>query len=253
MTLLLTFSYLLFFALGLSVGSFLNVVIHRYNTAKSIISPRSHCPCCGTTLKTKDLIPLFSYILLRGRCRYCGLRLSPGYPMVEVISGGVFLACFYYFNLTPSFFKYAVLFCLLLVISGIDLRKKIIPNRFVLLLFGWAVFWQLFYPYLLPESALLGFLAGGGIFLVIALLSRGGMGGGDVKLMAALGFAAGWPYVLILFLLSFLLGGLTGGAMLVLRKKTRKDPLPFAPFLSLAFFLVTFWGRNIWEWYISFM
>lgn len=178
---------------------------------------------------------------------------SFSFPIVEVISAGIFLNCFYYFGFTPLFFKYIFIFSLLLLISCIDLKTGLIPNRLTLLLFLWIFLWQLFYPYLPPESAALGFLAGGGLFYLIALLSRGGMGGGDVKLMAVLGLAAGWPYMLLIFLLSFVMGAAAGMGLLIFGKKTRKHPLPFAPFLSLALLLATFWGLEIWQWYVSFL
>jgi leader peptidase (prepilin peptidase)/N-methyltransferase len=138
----------------------------------------------------------------------------------------------------------------LLLVSCIDLEVGLIPNRFVLIIFIWVLLWQLFYPGLSPLSALLGFIVGAGLFFIIVLLSRGGMGGGDVKLMAVLGLAAGWPDVLIVMVLAFVLGAVTGAGLLISRKKTRRDALAFAPFLMLAFILVSFWGREIWQWYL---
>ncbi|MDO9536298.1 MAG: A24 family peptidase [Bacillota bacterium] len=182
-----------------------------------------------------------------------GKRGSFSFPIVEIISAGIFLNCFYFFGFSPLFFKFIFIFSLLLLISCIDLKTGLIPNRITLFLFLWIFFWQLFYPYLSPESAALGFLAGGGLFYLIALLSRGGMGGGDVKLMAVLGLAAGWPYMLLVFLLSFVMGAVAGLGLLVFGKKTRKDPLAFAPYLSLALWFATFWGLKIWQWYISFL
>lgn len=193
---------------------------------------------------------LINVLLGRGRG---GKRKSFSFPLVEIISAGIFLNCFYYFGFTPLFLKYVFIFLLLFLISCIDLETGLIPNRFTLLLFLWTFLWQLFYPYLAPESAALGFLAGGGLFYLIARLSRGGMGGGDVKLMSVLGLAVGWPYMLLVFLLSFVMGAAAGLGLILFGKKTRKDPLAFAPFLSLAFWLATFWGLKIWQWYISFL
>jgi len=172
-----------------------------------------------------------------------------GIPLASV---GIFFLCHYFFGFGPGFIKYSILLELLLIVSVIDFKMGIIPNRFVLFILLWALLWQFLKPYLPMESALVGFLAGGVLFYVIALASKGGMGGGDIKLMAVLGFITGWPYVLILFMLSFILGALAGGFLLIIKKKALKDSLPFAPFLSIGFLLVTFWGIRIWQWYTSF-
>lgn len=238
-------------AAGLLAGSFLNVVVCRYLSGESIVRPASHCPSCLTPLSGKDLVPLFSYLLLRGRCRHCRAGISLRYPLMEAGTAGIFLLCFHYYTFTPYFFHYAVLFSLLLVISVIDLDCHLIPNRLVLLLLGWVILWQLFFPRVSTLSALGGFFAGGLLFLAIALLSRGGMGGGDVKLMAVLGFASGLPDVLLVFMLAFFSGALAGVLLILFKKKTRKSPLAFGPFLSLAFLVMTFWGPGIWDGYFS--
>ena len=149
--------------------------------------------------------------------------------------------------------RYMVILLLLLLISYQDLRKGIIPNYLVLSLFLWVLFWQLLSPVFSLGSSLAGFLAGGGLFYLIAVLSKGGLGGGDIKLMAVLGLATGWPLVLLVFLLAFLLGALVGLVLLFAKVKTWRSALPFAPFLTLAFFLILFWGPEIWHWYVSFI
>jgi leader peptidase (prepilin peptidase)/N-methyltransferase len=235
--------YFVVFLAGIVAGSFFDAVGCCYRQGESF----------RKLFKAGNLFPLFSFILNKGkRCDDTGKGVFSCFHLVEFASAGIFVVCYYFFGLTPGFFKYAVMLDLLLVISIIDLEIGLIPNRIVLWLFFWIFLWQLFYPYLPLESVMIGFLAGGGLFYVIALLSRGGMGGGDIKLMAVLGLAAGWPYVLVVFLLSFILGSLSGLVLLVSKKRALKDSLAFAPFLSLAFFLVTFWGVKIWQWYESF-
>jgi len=245
--------YLFVAAFGLVTGSFLNVVIYRHNTKESFVRPGSRCPGCRTFLKAKDLVPLFSYLALKGRCRYCGLKLSPRYPLVEAAAAVLFLISFFHLGFTPLLFKYIVIFSILLAISGIDLEQQIIPNRFVLVLFCWVILWQLLYPELNALSAVLGFFLGGILFYLIAVLSKGGMGGGDVKLMAVLGFAIGMPMVFFVFLIAFLTGALVGILLIILKKKGRKSPLPFGPFLALAYFIAVFWGEQLWNWYFSFL
>lgn len=237
--------------LGLIFGSFFNVVIYRFQAGESIVQPPSHCPSCRTNLKTWDLVPVFSYLFLRGRCRYCGASISPRYAVVELFTALIFTAVLYFFGLSWLSLKYALLFSLLLIISAIDLESKRIPNLFVLLIFAWSLFWQLVYPEQSILSAFIGLLAGGGVFLLIALVSRGGMGEGDIKLMGALGFAAGWPYVCMVFLVAFITGAVTGGILVLLKKQTRKSPIPFGPFIAASFFIVATWGEQLWHFYIS--
>lgn len=241
--------YLLFFITGLVVGSFLNVVIFRYFADYSVVRPRSFCPKCFNSLKWIDLIPFLSFFILKGRCRYCSDTISPLYPLVELLTAFIFVICLMYFGLSAELLKYIFVFCLLLVISVIDHKEQIIPNRLVLLLFFWLLIWQYFFPVLSPLSVVIGFLAGGLLFFMIALLSKGGMGGGDIKLMAVLGFAAGWPYVLILFLLSFVLGAAAGITLLLFTQKTKKSPIAFAPFLSISYFIIVLAGTEMWEMY----
>lgn len=155
--------------------------------------------------------------------------------------------------LTPEHLRDAVILLMLLLISIRDLQKGIIPNILVLLLFFWVFFWQFFFFGSAYKSSLAGFLAGSGLFYLIAFLSRGGLGGGDVKLMAVLGLAAGWPFVLLIFLLAFVSGAMAGLLLLFFKRKTWSAALPFAPFLSLAFLLTSLWGREIWQWYTSFL
>lgn len=247
------FIYFIIFLIGLAAGSFFNVVIYRFPRGESLIFPRSSCVRCKKVLAASDLIPLFSYLLLKGRCRNCGERISIRYPSVELLTALLFIWCFYYFELTPFFFKYMFVFSALMIISFIDLEHGIIPNRLVLLVFTWSVLWQLFIPTVTLQEAALGLLAGGGLFYLIAVLSKGGMGGGDIKLMAVLGFIVGWPLVLIVLLLAFLLGAVTGLLLVFAGKKTRRDPLPFGPFLSISFFITYFWGLEIWLWYTLYL
>ncbi len=250
MHLFISFSVFLF---GLLIGSFLNVVIYRFPRGESLVSPRSACVQCKTTLQIPDLFPVISFIFLRGRCRYCGVPVSLRYPCVELLTALIFLCIYLYFGLTPLFFKYAVFFSILLVISFIDLDRSIIPNRLVLLLLLWSIAWQLIHPSVPLAAAGIGLLAGGGLFYLIAVLSKGGMGGGDIKLMAVLGFTAGWPLVLVVFLLAFILGAAVGLALMFAGKKSRRDPLPFGPFLSISFIISIIWGVQIWQWYIFYL
>ncbi|MEW5921991.1 MAG: prepilin peptidase [Bacillota bacterium] len=247
------FTYVFLFLIGLVIGSFLNVVMHRFPRGESLIRPRSSCVQCKTILRIPDLFPVISYILLRGRCRYCGVPISLRYPLVELLTAVIIIVAYNSYGFSPQFFKYSVYFYILLVISFIDMDKGIIPNRLVLLLLFWVMAWQLLHPNISLTVAIFGMLAGGGLFYLIAVLSKGGMGGGDIKLMAVLGLTSGWPLVLVVFLLAFLLGAAVGLVLLIAGKKTRRDPLPFGPFLALAFFISELWGLQIWYWYMQYI
>jgi leader peptidase (prepilin peptidase)/N-methyltransferase len=236
---------------GLVIGSFLNVVICRYPAGESLARPPSHCPGCQSRLKILDLIPVLSFILLRGRCRYCGAAISGRYAVVEAATASIFVTCFYYFSFPILFLKYAVIFSILLVVSFIDWERQYIPNLFTVILLAWGLLWQLLYPGQTFTRAAAGLLAGGGILLLISLASKGGMGGGDIKLLAVLGFLAGWPDLIIVFLLAVCSGAVAGVILMLLKLKRRKSTLPFGPFIALAFFITSIWGAQIWGWYSS--
>ncbi len=246
---------IIFFILGLMVGSFLNVVIYRFPKKLSLISPPSSCPACGHRLTVADLIPLFSYIFLRGKCRHCGAKFSPRYFLVELMTGVFFVAVPWFIG--PGLEAVSVLFllCLLLVISFIDLDHGLIPNRLLAVGLGTGIVLKL------ADSlrgtwegwgdAGLGMLIGGGIMLLIFAVSRGGMGGGDFKLMIVIGFFTGFYGVILVLMAGFLLGGIFSVAMLLVRRLGRKDPVPLGPFLALAVVIEVFWGEQIWDWYLG--
>lgn len=246
--------------IGLSVGSFLNVLIYRVPEKLSIVSPPSHCPSCGKRLKWYDNIPVVSYLVLRGRCRQCGERISIQYLMVEATSAFLTVAAVYRFGAGTA--AAAVFFLLtLLTVSAIDLRLKIIPNRIIIpAMIVSAVASIIFFPlgreFLpligranLPEAAI-GFILGGGLLFLIALVWSGGMGGGDIKLGAFMGLFLG-RYVLMALFFGFLLGSLAGLVSIALLHKGRKDMLPFGPFLALGSLLTLFFGVAILNWYLS--
>ena len=237
------------FVLGLLLGSFLNVCIYRLHRGESLITPPSRCPACGRRLRAGELIPVVSYLLQGRRCRGCSTPLHWRYPLVELLTGLLYVALYLYYP-GVDFFLQAFLYSVLLVIAFIDLEHQIIPNRLVLLLGAFALLVQLLRPALPWGSALWGVLAGGGFLFLLAVVSRGGMGGGDVKLMAALGFWYGWQLTLLLLFLAFLLGGLTGIILLATGRKKRKDPVPFGPFLVLGAFIAGLWGEQILRWYL---
>ncbi|MEW6188688.1 MAG: prepilin peptidase [Actinomycetota bacterium] len=246
---------LVFFIFGLAVGSFLNVCIYRLPRKESIIFPNSHCPHCGGVIKIYDNIPLVSYLLLKGRCRYCEGRISIQYPLVELLTGLLFLFCFLKFGPSTRFLSASFFTSILLLVAAIDLKHKIIPNKVILpALVIQAILVILSNPQAM-SSSLIGFFIGGGLLLLVALLAhlflrREGMGGGDIKLAAFLGIFLGW-YVLIALFLGFLLGAIAGIALIIFKEMSRRDIIPFGPFLALGGLITLFFGPQIFHYYLS--
>jgi leader peptidase (prepilin peptidase)/N-methyltransferase len=220
----------------------------------SVVTPRSHCPHCKTTLSPLELIPVISYLLQRGRCKTCGTKVSIRYPLVELATAGLLTLQLHYLGFTLSFLFFSVMTLILIVITMIDYDLQIIPDELniALLILGLIYLASIKFPIngfrgLLPH--VLGFLIGGGLFFLIAVVSAGGMGGGDIKLMAALGLWFGWKYLLVLMLFSFVSGAVISVALLALRIKGRKDAIPFGPFIALAAYLTTLFGPAVLQWY----
>lgn len=241
----------LVFITGACVGSFLNVCICRIPQGKSVVSPPSHCPSCLCCLKFIDLLPIISYIALKGKCRFCGCRISPQYPAVELVTGILFVLTVAAHGITPAALRAALLICVLVPATAIDLRHKIIPDKLNLAGFTLGI------PLIFESndvfySGAIGFAAGGGLLLLIAVLSRGGMGGGDIKLAAVMGLLLGWQHLLAALFLAFTLGGLAGVLMILFGMKKMKEAVPFGPYLALGGVLAVLAGDKMITWYAGF-
>ena len=248
---------------GASAGSFLNVAADRLPTGGSVVSPRSYCDSCKRPLGSLDLIPVISYLLLRGKCRRCGVSIPPRFMAVEAVTALIFTLIYLKFGMGVQFFILAGAVSLLIVVSIIDLEHGLILNRIIypaiVILIVLAPFWtELDLPRsFLGNSGLTGtfassLVAGGGaflLFLAIILLFPAGMGGGDVKLAGAVGLLVGFPQVLLALWLAIVSGGLVAISLLVSRKMGRKDAIPFGPFLALSGVTVLLVGTEIVEWY----
>lgn len=238
--------------IGILTGSFLNVCIYRIPKKQSISYPPSHCPKCDTKLKPLDLIPVLSYLFLKGKCRYCGEKISPRYPIVELFNALLYLLFYYKYGLSFMFIKYAFLSSFLIVVSFIDLELQIIPDRLIAFALIVGVVFNIIYEFKLSLlNGILGLIIGGGLFLLIAIVTRGAMGGGDIKLMGVLGFVLGWRYILMITLLSFIIGAFISIFLLAFKVKGRKDFIPFGPFISIAAFITMLYGNEILFWYFN--
>jgi leader peptidase (prepilin peptidase)/N-methyltransferase len=232
---------------GAAIGSFLNVCISRIPEGVSIVHPRSRCPWCGSPIRPYDNIPVLSFLLLGGKCRDCGKRISCRYPLVEILTAFFAFMVFRRFGLTPVFPVVFLFVCVLVVISFIDLDHQIIPH--VLTLTGIPVFaiLAILVKGLAPGEVFFGIMAGAGSLYFVAvyyeaLTGREGMGGGDVNLLAMLGAFFGVKSILFILLASSLLGAVVGIAVILLNGKDMKYAIPFGPFLCAAGVVYLFFG-----------
>ena len=261
--------HLITFIFGTCIGSFLNCLIYRLNSKQSFLRGRSFCPDCKHKLSFFDLIPILSFIVLKGKCRYCGKKISGQYPLVEIATGGLFLLIlnlqfggsqFSIFNLLTSirFFYLLIISSLLVVIFVYDLKHYIIPDRVIYPAIGITFFYQLIYSFQTvgPNfwSFLLSAFGAAGFFFLIWLVSKGEwMGFGDVKLGFFMGLFLGWPNILVALFSAFFIGAIIGIGLIILGKKTLKSQVPFAPFLIIGTFIALFEGQNLINWYINFI
>ncbi|HEY3423200.1 MAG TPA: prepilin peptidase [Negativicutes bacterium] len=260
---------LLVVLLGLIIGSFLNVCIYRLPYNQSVVTPPSHCRVCAAQLHLFDIVPVLSYLLLRGKCRYCNAVVSFRYALVELLTAGMFLWCLEVIGFTPNLVYAFIVTAFLIVITFIDYDHQLILDRVLIWFAGIGIViiiavntFNLLHEYLGITAKspmlsidvvdkLIAFFVGGGLLLLIAVVSRGGMGGGDVKFAAVLGIWLGWKLTLFALLLSFLFGGIGSALVLIFKLKGRKDYIPFGPFIALGVFVSMLYGNNIIRCYIQ--
>lgn len=256
------------FIFGLIVGSFLNCVIYRLETKKSFLKGRSFCPHCKHTLAWLDLIPLFSFIFLRGHCRYCKKSISWQYPIVEFITGLLFLLIvnfqfsifneipiFNFQNLIGLFFMLSIA-CFFIIIFVYDLKHFIILDKVLIPAIVLATFYRIIESIINNQLSIINYLCAAfgaaGFFLLIYLISKGKwIGFADVKLGILLGLVLGWPNIALSLFLSFFIGGIIGVGLIIFLGKKLKSEIPFAPFLITGTLLALFWGQGLINWYLS--
>ena len=244
------------FIFGLIVGSFLNCLIYRLETGQKM-TKRSFCPHCKHKLSWQDLIPLLSFLLLKGKCRYCKKRISLQYPLVEASTGILFSAIFWHFNfnLSLDFAFWIFVSCVLVLIFVYDIKHYIIPDKVIYPAIAFTFLYKLFsnFHFLIYNSllsALFAFL----FFLTIILVSRGKwMGFGDAKMAFFMGLLLGFPKILISLFFAFFIGGIIGIILLLSKKKKLKSEVPFGPFLTVGTFIAMFFGENLLNCYLKFL
>lgn len=235
--------------MGLIIGSFLNVVIERIPRQQSILWPGSHCPVCGHGLAVWDLIPIVSYMFLRGRCRYCQHHIELRYPLVEILAGVSFGLVFFKTGISLETAAGWTFSALLLTVAGTDIEEGMIPD---LVTYPGMLSGLLFAVVTIGlPSSLLGLLLFAGVLLGAALLSNGGMGGGDIKLAGVIGAFLGWPGAAMTLIISSLAGGLWAAGLLGLGKADRKTALKFGPFMAGAAWSVWMYRDEIIDLYLG--
>jgi leader peptidase (prepilin peptidase) / N-methyltransferase len=266
------------FLFGLIIGSFLNVCILRIPLSESVVLPASHCPKCGTSIKPYDNIPVVSWLVLAGRCRKCKVRISAMYPMVELATGLLFVACYLVFGLSAEALKWTIFGALMIVLTITDMRERILPDKVNFVGLALGLLLSLFtrpvdgtalwlanrlFAFPPPEAALsfadalIGAGAASGLLWLVAegyfrARGREGMGLGDVKMMAMAGAFLGVQRALLTILLGSLLGSIIGMAVIAIGRKGRDFELPFGTFLGAGAMLVVFFGSAALDWYRAF-
>ncbi|MCX6000609.1 MAG: prepilin peptidase [Chloroflexi bacterium] len=240
-----------FAACGLCVGSFLNLCIDRLPEDQSIVRPPSHCPACGRRVSPLDLVPLFNYLWLRGRCRYCSAHIPRRVPIVELLTGLAFALLYWKFGISRELGMAIVYASFMMVIFFIDLEKQLILNKVVYPGMVVALAFSFFWPDLGVVSALEGGAIGLAMILLPYLIYPKGMGLGDVRLAAMIGLMTGVRGVLVGLILAMVGGGLVAILLLVLRLKKRSDAIPFGTFLAVGAMVALLWGHTIADWYVG--
>jgi len=254
------------FVMGASIGSFLSVVADRFPSGRSIVTPRSFCESCQRPLAAVDMVPVLSYLWLRGRCRYCAARIPGRLAVIEAVTGGLLALLYWRYGLGGELFVYGAAVSLLVVISVIDFDHGLILDKMVFpavaLLLVLSPFWdqigterEFFGTVGLLGSLANSTAAGAGYFAflyLIVLVYPQGMGAGDVKFAALIGLLTGFPLVFIAFWVTVVSGGLVATFLLAVRRKGRKSEIPYGPFMALGAVVAILAGTEIWDWYLGF-
>jgi len=240
---------IIFGIFGLVLGSFYNVVGLRVPKGESIVNPPSHCTSCGKRLTAFELIPVLSYLIQRGKCKGCGVKVSPIYCFTEIVTALLFALCYVKFGFTAEL-AVALLFVSLLVIINVsDIAYMLIPNKILLFFLPFLIVSRIVSPLEPWWDSLLGAVIGFSVLLLIAVVSKGGMGGGDIKLFLLIGLVLGTIHTLLTLFLASVVGMIVGIIVLKVRGQGRKTPVPFGPSIAVGALLAYFYGDQLIEWY----
>lgn len=244
---------ILIFIYGLVLGSFYNVVGLRVPLKQSIVAPRSACPNCQHQLKAYELIPVLSYVIQGGKCRQCKTGISPIYPIFELTTGLLFVCAPLVLGWTTELLVAWTLISLFMIIFVSDITYMLIPDKILIVFAGIFLLERIFIPLTPWWDSILGAAIGFALLLLIAVISKGGMGGGDIKLFAVVGFVVGTKVLLLSFFLATLLGAVIGGIGLLLKIVKKGKPIPFGPFIAAGTLLAYYFYEEILSLYLQYL
>ena len=238
---------------GLVFGSFYNVVGLRVPKKESIVTPPSHCVSCNRRLSAIDLVPVFSYVFLRGKCRTCGAKVSPIYAITELVTGVLFAFATWRLGITWELAVALLFISLLVIINVSDIAYMLIPNKILLFFLPFFIVGRIVSPLEPWWDSIVGAAVGFSLLLLIAIVSKGGMGGGDIKLFLLIGLVLGTVPTLLTLFLASVIGMIAGMIVLKIKGKGRKTPVPFGPSIVVAAIIVYFYGDQIVNAYLDLM
>ncbi|ASN04999.1 prepilin peptidase [Virgibacillus necropolis] len=242
---------ILFFILGLIFGSFFNVVGLRLPKNKPFTNDRSFCPSCNHSLGWHELIPVLSFIMQLGKCRHCKSTISPIYPIGELVTGILFALSYTKIGLELELITALLLVSMLMIIFVADIKYMLIPDKVLLFFLPLFIVFRFLQPLDSWLTSIAGAITGIGITAVIILVSKGGMGAGDMKLFGVLGIVLGLKGILLTFFLSIIIGAIIGSILLLSKLINRKQPIPFGPYIVIASIITYFYGTSIMDWYFQ--
>lgn len=246
-----TYYIVVFFIFGLLFGSFFNVVGLRVPKKLSFITDRSYCPTCKQQLRAPSLIPVLSYLLQGGKCKECQTPIAKLYPVIELLTAILFAFSYYKIGFQPELITAILFISMLMILFVTDMNYMLIPNKILLFFLPLFIIMRIITPLTPWYSPLIGASVGFLLVAIIIIVSRGGMGGGDMKLFGVIGIVLGFPKVLLAFFLSTLIGAIIGGMLLLLKVIERKQPIPFGPYIIIATLITYFFGEPVIDWYFS--
>ena len=241
----------LFFIYGLVFGSFFNVVGLRIPKGESIIRPPSHCTVCDRNLTVKDLVPVFSFVFLKGKCRGCGTKIHWVYPVMELVTGLLFAFAYYQLGFDLELAVALLFISLLVIVTVSDIAYMLIPDKILLFFLIPLIVLRVFEPLNPWWDSIVGAVVGFGVLFLIAIVSKGGMGGGDIKLFFVIGIVLGWVPTLLTLFLASIIGTVIGVISLRRTKQSRKTPIPFGPSIAIAAIISYFYGEMLVDWYVN--
>lgn len=242
---------ILFFIYGLTFGSFFNVVGLRIPKGESIVRPPSHCTVCNRKLTARDLVPVISYLFLKGKCRGCGTKIHWMYPVMELVTGLLFAFAFTQLGLSLELIVAILFISLLVIITVSDIAYMLIPDKILLFFLVPLIVVRILSPLTPWWDSIVGAVIGFGVLFLIAVLSKGGMGGGDIKLFFVIGVVLGTMHTLLTLFLASLIGAIVGLITLRIANKGRKTPIPFGPSIAVAAIITYFFGNTLVDWYVN--